>query len=70
MNKDDIRSLITGALFFLGLLLIIGTYGKYEFNGYISASEFLGKIGIGLFMIVASVPVSGELPLGNKKNRR
>ena len=70
MNKDDIRSLLTGALFFAGFMLLIGTVGKYELNGYISAREFLSKTAIGIGMMAAAFPVSGELPRREKKNRR
>ena len=70
MNKDDIRSLITGALVFAGFMLLIGTVGKYELIGYISAHEFLAKTAIGIGMMAAAFPVSGELPRREKKNRR
>lgn len=72
MNKDDIRSLLTGALFFLGFFLVIGTVGKYEFHGYISAQEFLAKTAVGLAMMAAAFPVSGELGIrkeGDKSDK-
>ena len=69
MKTNDIRQIAAFALLCLGFLLMVGTLGKYEFEGYISASEFLGKMGIGLAMMAAAFPVSGELPLRNKKNR-
>ena len=70
MNKDDIRSLLAGVLFFAGFVLLVGTVGKYELNGYIMAQEFLAKTAIGFVLMLAALPVSGELPRREKKNRR
>ena len=61
MDKQDIRYLIAFGLMCLGFLLILGTYGKYEFDGYISPAEFIGKIFAGLALMAAALPVSGDL---------
>lgn len=54
------REIIAAGLFLLGFLLVIGTYGKYDFYGFIAADEFLTKTAIGLLLIAASIPVSGD----------
>lgn len=63
MKTNDIRQIAAFALLCLGFLLMVGTLGKYEFEGYISAHEFLAKIAIGIGMMAAAFPVSGELDL-------
>lgn len=63
MKTEDIRQIAAFALLCLGFFLLVGTLGKYELEGYISASEFLGKTAIGLVMMAAAFPVSGELDL-------
>lgn len=50
-----------GILLVIGFMLVVGTFGKYQFNGFINASEFIVKIGLGLVLMAASVPVSGDL---------
>lgn len=72
MKTNDIRNLLTGALFFLGFVLVVGTLGKYEFEGYISAREFITKTAVGLAMMAAAFPASGELGIrkeGDKSDK-
>ena len=72
MDKDDIRQIAAFALLCLGFLLMVGTLGKYEFDGYISAHEFLAKTAIGIGMMAAAFPVSGELGIrkeGDKSDK-
>ena len=71
----DKRQTTAAVMFLIGLLLVVGTFGKYEFNGYITAGEFLGKIGAGLALMMAALPVSGDLDElyeqpEKRKNRR
>ena len=75
MKNQDIRYTAAGILLVIGFLLVVGTFGKYEFNGFISPAEFLGKIGAGLVLIIAALPVSGDLDElyeqpEKRKNRR
>ena len=58
MNK---RYIIAFILLALGLVLVVGTFGKYEFDGFIDPAEFIGKTALGLLMMAAAVPVSGDL---------
>ena len=61
MSMQDIRYLAAGALLFFGFLLMVGTLGKLEFDGFIEPAEFLAKTAIGIAMMAASVPVSGDM---------
>ena len=76
MDKQDIRYTAASVLFIIGFLLIVGTFGKYEFNGFIDPGEFLSKITVGLLMIGAALPVSGDMDelfeqtSEKRKNRR
>ena len=58
MNK---RYIIAFIILALGLVLVVGTFGKYEFDGFIDPAEFIGKTALGLLMMAAAVPVSGDL---------
>lgn len=71
----DKRHVIASAMFLLGFMLIVGTYGKYEFDGFIDPHEFLEKITVGLLLIGAAYPVSGDMdelfkPSAKRKSRR
>ena len=71
----DKRQTTAAVMFLIGFLLVVGTFGKYEFNGFISPDEFLGKTGAGLALIIAALPVSGALDElfeqpEKRKNRR
>ena len=58
MNK---RYIIAFILLALGLMLVVGTFGKYEFDGFIAPAEFIGKTALGLAMMAAALPISGDL---------
>lgn len=71
----DKRHVIASVMFLIGFMLIVGTYGKYEFDGFIDPREFLEKITVGLLLIGAAYPVSGEMdelikPSKKRKSRR
>ncbi len=58
MNK---RYIVAFVLLALGLVLVVGTFGKYEFDGVIAPAEFIGKTVLGLAMMAAALPISGDL---------
>ena len=58
MNK---RYIIAFILLALGLMFVVGTFGKYEFDGFIDPAEFIGKTVLGLAMMAAALPISGDL---------
>ena len=68
MNK---RYIIAGALIIVGLLLIFGAAGEADFSGEFER-EFIARAAVGLLLIFAAVPVSGDLDIDpeEKKNRR
>ena len=75
MEKQDIRYMIAFALIILGFAFWFGAVSKLEFDGYISAGEFIARVIIGIVLIVAAVIVSGDLDdiaeqLRERKNRR
>lgn len=60
MDKQDIRYTAAGILLVIGFMLVVGTMGKYDFQGYINASEFIVKTVIGIALMAVAVPVSGD----------
>ena len=68
MNK---RYIVAGALIAIGLLLIFGAAGEEDFSGGFER-EFIARAAVGLLLIFAAVPVSGDLDVDpeEKKNRR
>ena len=73
MNK---RQTTAAVMFLIGFMLVVGTFGEYDFNGFIDPNEFLRKTVTGLALMAAAIPVSGELdelyeqPSEKRKNRR
>ena len=76
MKKQDIRYMIAFALIILGFAFWFGAVSKMEYDGYISAGEFIARVIIGIVLIVAAVVVSGDMDelfeqiSEQKKNRR
>lgn len=68
MNK---RQIIAAIMAVIGTLLLFGAVGSVEFGGIISAGEFIARSAIGIALIGAAVPVSGDLDIDpdEKKNR-
>ena len=62
MDKQDIRYIISFGLIILGLALWFGAVSKMEFEGFITAAEFIARTIIGIVLVVAAVVVSGDLP--------
>lgn len=62
MDKQDIRYIISFGLIILGLALWFGAVAKMEFEGFITAGEFIARTIIGIVLVVAAVVVSGDLP--------
>ena len=54
------RQIIAGVMLAVGILLMIGAWGAAEFNDDFGR-EFLSRTTIGLILIFASIPVSGDL---------
>ena len=63
------REITAAILFALGFLLILGAVGQAEYS-YIWADEFNVRAGIGIALMAAALPVSGDIELPKKKNRR
>jgi hypothetical protein len=55
-----LRQKIAILLFLIGLFLILGAMGQADFSAIIS-TEFFARTGIGLALVLISLPVSGEL---------
>lgn len=75
MEKQDIRYMVAFTLIILGFAFWFGAVSKLEFDGYISAGEFIARVIIGIVLIVVAVIVSGDLDdiaeqLRERKNRR
>ena len=62
MDKQDIRYIISFGLIILGLALWFGAVSKMEYEGFITAAEFIARTIIGILLVVAAVVVSGDLP--------
>lgn len=58
MNK---RQIIAAIMAVIGTLLLFGAVGSVEFGGVISAGEFIARAAIGIALIGAAVPVSGDI---------
>lgn len=54
------RQIIAGVLLLVGVLLMIGAFGTAEFEDDFGG-EFLMRTVIGLMLVCAAVPVSGDL---------
>ena len=67
----DKRQIIAAIMAVIGTLLLFGAVGSVEFGGT-TAGEFIARSAIGIALIGASVPVSGDLDIDpeEKKNRR
>ncbi|MDE7194768.1 MAG: hypothetical protein K2O14_12480 [Oscillospiraceae bacterium] len=55
------RELIAAALLGLGFLVWLGTVGDADFHGMWS-DEYYIRVGIGMALCFAAVPVSGDVP--------
>lgn len=55
------RGVVAFLMFVVGFVLLIGTFGEYEFAGFMEASEFKVKIFTGLGLLLASIPMSGYI---------
>ena len=71
------RYIAAFALLAAGFLLIIGSVGKMEFDGFISPTELFIKAAVGIALMAAAVPVSGDVDFAEirecsrkRKNRR
>lgn len=54
------RQVVAGVMLIVGILLIIGTLGAAEFNDDFGR-EFLSRTIIGLALVFAAIPISGDL---------
>lgn len=76
MKIQDIRYMTAFTLIILGAAFWFGAVSKLEFDGYISASEFIARVIIGIVLIVLAVIVGGDMDelfeqiSEQKKNRR
>ncbi len=55
------RELIAMVLLGLGMLICIGTVGDADFHG-MWATEYYIRVGIGMALCFAAIPVSGDVP--------
>ena len=76
MKSQDIRYMIAFTLIILGAAFWFGAVSKLEFDGCISAGEFIARVIIGIVLFVVAVVVSGDMDelleqiSEQKKNRR
>ena len=75
MKSQDIRYMIAFTLIILGFAFWFGAVSKLEFDGYISAGEFIARVIIGIVLFVVAVVVSGDMDdiveqIRERKNRR
>lgn len=64
----NIRQMIAAAMAVVGALLLFGAVGALEFGGVIPAGEFIARSAIGIALIGAAVPVSGDLDMEGDEN--
>lgn len=65
MTKREIAAAIIGAI---GFLICLSAVGQAEYDG-IFVEEFALRSVIGILLMFASVPLSGDVDNGKKKNR-
>lgn len=65
MNK---RSIIAAVLMVLGLILTAGAVGSMEFDN-LSGKDVFVNILIGIALLFAAVPVSGDLKRGDNDDK-
>lgn len=76
MDKQDKRYLAAFVLIILGAACWFGAVSKMEYEGFISAGEFIARVIIGIVLIVVAVIVSGDMDelleqlAEKRKNRR
>lgn len=64
------RELISAILLGLGFLVWLGTVGDADFHG-MWAREYYIRVGIGMALCFAAIPVSGDVPRkGGDENER
>ena len=64
------RQIISAILLGLGIIVCLGTIGDADFNG-MWADEYYTRAGIGIALLFAAVPVSGDIPRkGGDENER
>ncbi len=64
-DKLTIREKIAAVMSVVGFLIALGAAGQAEFSA-IWADEYYTRSGIGLLLMFASIPVSGDLKGGDK----
>lgn len=65
MTKREIAAGIIGAI---GFIICLSAVGQAEFDG-IFVEEFAARSAIGILLMFASIPISGDIDNGEKKNR-
>ena len=65
MSKREIAAGIVGTI---GFLVCFSAVGQAEFDG-IFVEEFAARSVVGILLMFASVPLSGDIDNGKKKNR-
>ena len=65
MTKREIVAAIIGTI---GFLVCLSAVGQAEFDG-IFVEEFAARSAIGILLMFASIPISGDIDNGKKKNR-
>lgn len=65
MTKREIAAGIVGAI---GFLFCLSAVGQAEYDG-IFVEEFALRSAVGILLMFAAVPLSGDVDDGKKKNR-
>ena len=65
MSKRQIAAAIVGAI---GFIICLSAVSQAEFDG-IYVEEFALRSAVGILLMFASVPLSGDIDNGKKKNR-
>ena len=68
MDKQDKRYLAAFALGMVGFIIILGAVGGLECDS-ITYGQAIARGIVGLLIMAAGIPVSGDLPTGKRKNR-
>ncbi len=61
------REIVAAALLGLGIIVCIGTVGDADFHG-MWADEYYIRIWIGITLMAAAIPVSGDIKIKEREN--
>ena len=68
MNKQDKRYIAAFVLGMVGFIIVLGAVGGLECDDF-TYGQAIARSVVGLLIMAAGIPVSGDLPIGKRKNR-